>query len=252
MYPLGVSHTWTYCSPNTRYYSYPCISVGIRPFLAGGPISRLLVRYVSSVTPRNPSGPGPDGFVAYENVDDGAFGEPRRGVRPRACVKIWEYGQQCCLGAKLIHGEKKRAAGVCDTQKILRGLELCAPTETISLPNGEVGSLKSFCPNPVFCPGVARIPIRKLQELRGKAERRRVRNTPLRHELRAIGKLLRPYLGMSRPKGNANHVRKAYFDFWGSIGIIRINTPGPARRGAAYRSFLLRCTCDVREVVVRT
>ena len=139
MYPLGVSHTWTYCSPNTRYYSYPCISVGIRPFLAGGPISRLLVRYVSSVTPRNPSGPGPDGFVAYENVDDGAFGEPRRGVRPRACVKIWEYGQQCCLGAKLIHGEKKRAAGVCDTQKILRGLELCAPTETISLPKGKLG-----------------------------------------------------------------------------------------------------------------
>ena len=64
---------------------------------------------------------GPEGFVAYEYVGDGAFAEPWLDVRPWTAVKIWEQGLQTCLAKKALHADKRRVEGDCSTNMILRG-----------------------------------------------------------------------------------------------------------------------------------
>ena len=59
-----------------------------------GIISSLLLQFVASFAPSDPSCMVPEGFRAYEYVDDGAFAEPWLDVRPWASVRIWEMGLQ--------------------------------------------------------------------------------------------------------------------------------------------------------------
>ena len=179
---------------------------------------------------------GPEGFVAYEHVDDGAFAEPWLALRPWASVKLWEYGLQTCLGSKALHTEKKKVGGECSTAMILRGLHVCTESEIISLPEEKLKRAQEFLPPPCFDPGVTRIDLEVLQELRGKAEHWGMRNSSLAPEMHAIDKLLCSYRGMSRPRGAVNILKQAHYEFWDTLEVFRINMSNPEWWGASYRS----------------
>ena len=61
---------------------------------AWGILPTLLLQFSSSFTPYRPREMGPEGFVAYEYVDDGPFADPWLDVRPWTLVEIWGRGLQ--------------------------------------------------------------------------------------------------------------------------------------------------------------
>ena len=194
----------------------------------------LTVRFL--LVPCTPMDMGTEGFSAYEYVGDGAFAEHWLDIRPWTSVRIWEHGLQSCLGEKSIHSEKRRVEGDCSTSMVLWGLNLCTVSETISLPEEKLAKSQEFLAQPCFGPWVPRIDLKALQELRGKAEHWSLCNTSLAPEMHVVGRLLCSYRGMSRPHGHEKGLKQVYFDFWGSLEVLRINMPNPEWRGSAYRS----------------
>ena len=88
-----------------------------------------------------------------------------------------------------------------------------------------------------FCdPGVARIELRAMPELRGTPESLSLRNAALAPEMQAIGRFLFSYRGLARPHGTEHELKQADFGLWDSAGIFRINMSGPVWRGPTYRS----------------
>ena len=177
---------------------------------------------------------GPEGFRAYEYVDDGAFAEPWLDTRPWTSVRIWELGLQTCLGAKALHEEKKTVEGTCATRVNLWGLLLCTESETLSLPEPKLTNAREFLAQSYFDPGVTRIPLGVIQELRGKAEHWCLCNESLGPELHVIDKLLCSYRGLSQPKGDEATVKQIYFDFWDTMETIRVNMSDPRWWSTTY------------------
>ena len=96
---------------------------------------------------------------------------------------------------------KKEVEGACATKITLWGLTMCNETETVSLPMDKLEKAQEFLANPQFDPGVTRIELGLLQELRGKSEHWSLCNSSLSPELHVIDRLLCSYQGRSRPKG---------------------------------------------------
>ena len=201
-----------------------------------GIISTLLLQFVSSFVPVRPRDMGPEGFVAYEYVGDGAFAEPWLDVRPWTSARIWEYRSQSCLGTRALHDKKRRVEGDCPTCIALWGLSVCAKSETISSPLDKWNRAQEFLADSRCDPGVTRIELHTLQELRGKADHWSLCNKALAPELHVIDRPLCSYRGLSRPHGNGRILKQVYFDFWDSMGIFRINMSGPEWWGATFSS----------------
>lgn len=102
--------------------------------------------------PARPSEMGPEGFVAYEYVDDGAFAEPWLAVRPWASSRIWGFGLQSCLGYKALRAKKRMAEGDCSTSMLLWGLNVCTKSETLSLPEDKWHRAQEFLSKSCFDP----------------------------------------------------------------------------------------------------
>ena len=179
---------------------------------------------------------GPEGFRAYEYVDDGAFAEPWLGLRPWTSVRIWEVGLHTCLWNKALREEKEKSEGPRATRMVLWGLTLCTVDETVSLPEDKLKAAQAFLSQSCFDPGVTRIPLGTLQSLRGKAEHWSLRNEALGPELHVIGKLLRPYQGLPTPHGVESVLKQTYFDFWETMESFRVNMSDTHWWSSTYRS----------------
>ena len=149
--------------------------------------------------------------MAYEYVDDGAFAEPWLDTRLWTSAEIWGSDIQSRLGAKSLHAKKSTDRGRPRDIYHLTGLSICTETETMSFPMGKLTRAHEFLSMSCFDPGVARIEIRTLEELRVNADRWSLRNTSLSPEMHAIDRLMSPYLGPVRSHGVARELQQGVF-----------------------------------------
>ena len=115
-----------------------------------------------------------------------------------------------------------------------------AQGQFIALPRDKIASAHSLIASTEFDPGVARIPSKLLQKLRGKLERWGARARPLLPELSAVDKLLRNRRGESDPAGGGNAMMQARSDFWETMEFVRISMLTPNFWSAAFTSSFFR------------
>ena len=113
---------------------------------------------------------------------------------------------------------------------------MCTETEVISLPEEKLRRAQEFLAHPCFDPGVTRMDLKVLQELRRKAEHWSLCNSSLSPELHVIDKLLCSNRGISRPHGTDGLMKQCYFEFWDTMEVFRINMSDPEWWYASYRS----------------
>ena len=99
---------------------------------------------------------------------------------------------------------------------------VCADSATFSLPNLKIDRAMEFSATGDYDPVVTRIPLRKLQELRGKLGHWSVRNQSMAAEAPFIGRLLRSRKGVISPQGAPAGGKQIYLDSWDSLDYIRI------------------------------
>ena len=95
------------------------------PPASWGVISSTMLQFSSSFSPGKGDTMGPEGLVAYEYVDDGAFAEPWLGLRPWLSVSLWEYGLMKRLCQKSLRLGKKAVDGSFAAKIALWGLDIC-------------------------------------------------------------------------------------------------------------------------------
>ena len=144
-----------------------------------GLIATLLMQLEASFRPRNEYTDGPESPIAYQYVDEGAFVDPMIGIRHRQAVSLLEYGWVRCLGTRALHRKKLEAEGNTATKIPMWGIVVCADAGTFAAPRGKIDRVREFLATIDYDPGVARISLRRLQELRGKLEHLSVRNASL-------------------------------------------------------------------------
>ena len=105
----------------------------------------------------------------------------------------------------------------------LWGVDVSTVDNTFSLPTDKIQKAKMFLSTPDFDPGVTRIPLKALQELRGRVEFWSCCNSSLGVEMRFIDRLLVSQQGISHPKGSLREIKQSYIDFWSSVETIRIH-----------------------------
>ena len=131
---------------STYMVLYPSLYFGWKPSPASRKIiPALLFLFVSSFIPIRPRGMGPEGFVAYEYLDDAEFAEPWVDIRPRKSARIWEYASQSCLGAKALHWKKRQEEVDCATSMVLWGLNVSAKSDAISSHLDKCNRPRSSC-----------------------------------------------------------------------------------------------------------
>ena len=101
------------------------------------------------------------------------------------------------IGLGAVH-TKKRDLEV--TRSILWGIEVCTVSDSFTLPPAKMLRAQEFLASPDFDPAMARIPLKKIQELRGKHEHWSVCNRALSTELKHDGRLLVVRDGLFRRK----------------------------------------------------
>ena len=91
---------------------YIALFFGWRPSPANwGLIAKFLMQYVAAYRPASGHRGGPESFISYQYVDDGAFVEPGVGLRPWLSVSLWEMALIACLGFKSLHRVKREVEG---------------------------------------------------------------------------------------------------------------------------------------------
>ena len=135
-----------------------------------GLASPLLMQYIAAYRPLGEFTDGPEPFIDYQYVDDGAFVEPWIGLRPWPAVSLWERALLECLGTNSAHQKKREIEGDAATKLPLWGIVVCAESETFSMPSDKVGRAREFLATANYDPCVTRLDLRSLQELRGKLE----------------------------------------------------------------------------------
>ena len=109
------------------------------------------------------------------------------------------------------------------TRSVLWGIEVCTVAETFTLPPAKTLRAQEFLASADFDPAITRLPIRKIQELRGRLEHWSVCNRALSTELRHADRLLVVTEGEITPKGSLRGLMQAYVDFWDSLETMRIH-----------------------------
>ena len=78
---------------------YLALFFGWRPSPANwGVISTLAMQHVAAHRPASPGRGGPEGFISSQYVGDGAFIEPRVGIRPWLASTLWETAMPKGIG----------------------------------------------------------------------------------------------------------------------------------------------------------
>ena len=186
-----------------------------------GIISTLLMQYIAANFPNNAHSEGHEAYLAYQYVDDGAFVEPWLGLRPWQALSLWEDALNRCLVPTAVHLEKRRIEGNAETKIILWGIVVSTTENTSTLPSEKIDRAKEFSMLPVFDPCITRIPLKRLQELRGRVEPWSNCNVSLGPEMRFIDRLLVSRSGITCPKGSLREIKQAYVDFWTCLETIR-------------------------------
>ena len=187
-----------------------------------GVLSSLLMQYVAAFRPPNQFVEGPESFIAFQYVDDGAFVEPWAGLRPWQSVSLWENALITCLRYKALHRKKRDAEGNSSTTLPLWGIVVSTEDETFTLPPEKIDRAREFLATCDYVPGATRIPLGKLQELRGKLEHWSICNQSLATETPYIDRLLRAKAGVLAPRGSLREVKQTYLDFWDCLECIRV------------------------------
>ena len=109
-----------------RFRNFICIYLalffGRRPSPANwGVVATLLMQHIASHRPTNEKRDGPEGLVAFQYVDDGAFIDSWVGYRPWMAPAIWESSLASSLGTRAVNKEKRRAEWNADTALLLWG-----------------------------------------------------------------------------------------------------------------------------------
>lgn len=132
---------------------YLAMFFGWRPSPANwGLISTLLMQYVAAFRPRDEYIDGPETFVAFHYVDDGACVEPWAGMRHWQAVALWEHALTTCLGHKSMHRKKREVEGNSDTTIPLWGIIVSAGRDTLSLPSEKLADPVNFWPLAITTP----------------------------------------------------------------------------------------------------
>ena len=103
-----------------RFSKYACVYFSLffgggAHLLIGGIISTLLMHVVASHRPMDGHAKGPESYVAFQYVDDGAFVGPRLGLFPWGPFTLWEYAIAMRLGPAALNIRKREIEGLSDT-----------------------------------------------------------------------------------------------------------------------------------------
>ena len=214
---------------------YLALFSGLRPSPANwGIMSTLLMQFIAAHTPRSCYTEGPESYVAYQYVDDGAFAEPWIGMRPWQAVSLWQYGLARCLGPPVAHLKKKQLEGNAETCLGLWAINVSTVLQTFTLPQEKIARDKVFLMPYEFGPCIARIPLGKLQELRGRAERWSNCNSAHGAEMRFIDKMLVSRSGASYPKESKRGIKIFFIDFRTIVETIRAHMATGEYWGQSY------------------
>ena len=178
-----------------------------------GIVSTLSMQFISAHRPASENREGPEAYVSFQYVDDGAFIEPLLSLRPWKCISLWGWGIEKCLGPAAVNTIKREIEGLYDTCVNFWGIDVSTTENTFSLPNDKINKAESFLSTPEFGPRVTRIPSKALQELRGRVEFWSCCNSSLGVEMRFIDRLLVSQSGIINPKGSLREIKQAYIDF---------------------------------------
>lgn len=89
-------------------------------------------------------------------------------------------------------------------------------------PPDKVGRAREFSAIGDYDPGTSRIPLKILQEIRGKLEHWSIRNQSLATESPNVDRLLRTKSGVLPPRGPLREIKQIYIDFRDSLEYIRV------------------------------
>ena len=180
---------------------YLSLFFGWRPSQANwvGAISTLLTQYIAAHATENAHTDGPGSFVAYQYVDDGAFVESWIGLRHWEAICLWRFALVKCLGNAAARAKKRTLEGNSGTTIVLRGITISTGNNTFSSPDAKIGRSGELLTPPVSDPCIARIPLRKLQELRGMLAHWSNCNVAIGAEMGFIDKLAVSRSGVVRP-----------------------------------------------------
>lgn len=149
------------------------------------------------------------------------FVEPLLGIRPWLTAELWGTGLEGLLGEKALNTIKREEKGNFGTRAILWGLEVGADLETVSLPHEKREEATQLANDAICDPGTIRIPIQKIQKLRGSMEHWQLDVPALKPELRAVDRMSRERHGIDMPGWNRRESNNAFQEFWKSADAIR-------------------------------
>ena len=153
--PVSIRGLWHMgCRVANFVCVYLALFFGWRPSPANwGIMASLLMQFVAAHSPANIWSEGPEAYVAYQYVDDGAFIEPWLGLRPWQVISLWEFGLIRCLGPGALNTTKRDVEGRAETRNSLWGIIVCTETNTFTLPADKIDKAKEFLSSPDFDPG---------------------------------------------------------------------------------------------------
>ena len=134
---------------------------------------------------------------------------------------------------------KEMADGQASTEITLWGIDINTQKNTFTLPRAKVGRAIEFLAPPEFDVGNTRIPLRKLQELRGEMEHWAVCNIAIRPELAVVDRLLVTAHDAVSPKGNRKEMKQRFLEFWEAIEALLVNLSTPSRWSVSYTASFL-------------
>ena len=140
------------------------------------------------------------------------------------------------IGLGSVHTIKHKVAGCAVTRSVLWGVEVCTASESFTLPPAKALRAQEFIAATDFDPAMTRIPLRRIQELRGKLGHWPACNRALSTELRHVDRLLVVREGLISPKGSLRELKQAYVDFWDSDETIRAHLLTGDSLSQAYTS----------------
>ena len=127
----------------------------------------MAMQYIDAHRPSQCRRGGPEGFVALQYVDDGAFAEPWVGLRHWLASSLWEGVLEHGLGRKAVKLRKRGVEGGAETRVLLRGIDVRTVRETLTLPVAKTIRALEFLSSADFDPVMTRTPLKRVRELRG-------------------------------------------------------------------------------------